>query len=432
MSIKGVFCLNTVIAFIFMFGLLVFVHEWGHLIFAKRAGMLAREFAIGFGPRIFSFVKNETLYTIRLLPIGGYVRVAGDDPEIIELKPGHHIAVELNDDGKVKNIIVNNKDKYPNAHAIEVDTVDLTHDLIIEGYDPDDMETKQRFDVDRKAFFIMDGMKTQIAPYDRQFASKTVGQRAMQLFAGPMMNFILAIIIFIIIGLVQGTPTERAVIGEVLPDSPAETGGLVAGDEIIEIDNKHVTTWLEFTEVIRENAKNAIELTVVRDGQQERLIVTPNEAVVEDETGKEMTVGQVGVLAAFEKSFIKTIVYGFNLTYETTKLIIINLVMLITGQVSIELLSGPVGIYEATDQIVQTGFTNYLMWTAMLSINLGIINLVPLPALDGGRLLFVGIEAVRGKPIDPQKEGFVHVIGFLLLMLLMLVVTWNDIQRLFL
>src|SRR5690625_1065441 len=177
------------------------------------------------------------------------------------------------------------------------------------------METKKRYEVDRKAFFVMDGMHTQIAPYDRQFASKTVGQCAMQLFAGPMMNFILAIIIFIIIGLVQGTPTERAVIGEVLPDSPAETGGLVAGDEIIEIDNKHVTTWLEFTEVIRENAKNAIELTVVRDGQQERLIVTPDEAVVEDETGKEMTVGQVGVLAAFEKSFIKTIVYGFNLTY---------------------------------------------------------------------------------------------------------------------
>lgn len=415
-----------------MFGLLVFVHEWGHLIFAKRSGMLAREFAIGFGPKIFSFVKNETLYTIRLLPIGGYVRVAGDDPEIIELKPGHHIALELNDEGKVKNIIVNNKDKYPNAQAIEVDKVDLTHDLIIEGFDPDDMETKKSFAVDRKAFFVMDGTKTQIAPYDRQFASKTVGQRAMQLFAGPMMNFILAIIIFIIIGLVQGTPTEKAVIGEVLPDSPAETGGLVAGDEIIEINDKHVSTWLEFTDVIRENANKAVHLTVARDGMEQRLIVTPNEAVIEDETGNELTIGQVGVLAAFEKSFVKTVVYGFNLTYETTKLIIVNLVMLITGQVSIELLSGPVGIYEATDQIVQTGFINYLMWTAMLSINLGIINLVPLPALDGGRLLFVGIEAVRGKPIDPQKEGFVHVIGFLLLMLLMLVVTWNDIQRLFL
>ncbi|HLR40586.1 MAG TPA: RIP metalloprotease RseP, partial [Virgibacillus sp.] len=134
----------------------------------------------------------------------------------------------------------------------------------------------------------------------------------------------------------------------------------------------------------------------------------------------------------FEKSFLKTFKYGFVQTYETTKLILTNLGMLITGQYSLDMLSGPVGIYDATDQVVQTGFMNFLMWTAMLSINLGIVNLVPLPALDGGRLLFVGIEAVRGKPIDPQKEGIVHFIGFALLMLLMLVVTWNDIQRLFL
>lgn len=432
MLIKGVFCLKTVIAFIFMFGLLVFVHEWGHLIFAKRSGMLAREFAIGFGPKVFSFVRNETLYTIRLLPIGGYVRVAGDDPEIIELKPGHHIGLQLNDEGKVKNIIVNNKEKYPNIDMIEVDKVDLTHDLFIEGYDPIDMETKKRYEVDRKAFFIMDGMKTQIAPYDRQFASKTVGQRAMQLFAGPMMNFILAIVMFMIIGFAQGVPTDKAKIGEVMPDSPAAEGGLLTGDEVIEIANKSVHDWISFTDVIRDNAKKDIELRVLRDGKEEALYITPLETVIQDETGEHIKIGQVGVLPAYEKSFIKTIVHGFNLTYETTKLIIVNLVMLVTGQVSIELLSGPVGIYDATDQIVQTGFINYLMWTAMLSINLGIINLVPLPALDGGRLLFVGIEAVRGKPIDPQKEGFVHVIGFLLLMLLMLVVTWNDIQRLFL
>src|SRR5699024_3438745 len=236
-----------------MVGLLVFVHEWGHLIFAKRAGMLAREFAIGFGPKIFSTVRNETLYTIRLLPIGGYVRVAGDDPEIIELKPGHHIALELNDGGKVKNIIVNNKDRYPNAHPIEVDTVDLTHELFIEGYDPIDMESKKRFEVDRKAFFVMDGIKTQIAPYDRQFASKTVGQRAMQLFAGPMMNFILAIVIFIIIGLVQGVPTDKAVIGEVQPDSPAKTAGLEAGDEVVQVNDTAVSTWMAFTEIIQQH-----------------------------------------------------------------------------------------------------------------------------------------------------------------------------------
>lgn len=429
---KGVFCLKTVIAFILMFGLLVSVHEWGHLIFAKRAGMLVREFAIGFGPKVFSFVKNETLYTIRLLPIGGYVRVAGDDPEIIELKPGHHIALELNDANKVKYIIVNNKDKHPNAETIEVDSVDLTHDLIIEGFNPEDMETKKRFNVDRKAFFLMDGMKTQIAPYDRQFASKTVGQRAMQLFAGPLMNFILAIILFIIIGLAQGVPTDKAILGDILPDSPAAQSGLESGDEILKINNKKVSGWIEFTDVIRANAENEVELIINRNNTTESLFLTPVKATVQTETGDEETIGQVGVLPAYEKSFIKTIVHGVDLTYKTTKLIIVNLVMLITGQVSIELLSGPVGIYDATNQIVQTGFINYLMWTAMLSINLGIINLVPLPALDGGRLLFVGIEAVRGKPIDPQKEGFVHVIGFLLLMLLMLVVTWNDIQRLFL
>ncbi len=192
---EGVFYLVTVIAFIFMFGLLVFVHEWGHLIFAKRAGMLAREFAIGFGPKIFAFTRNETLYTIRLLPIGGYVRVAGDDPEIIELRPGHHIGLEFNEEGKVNKIIVNNKDKHPNAHLIEVASADLTHELYIDGYELGNEERMQRFKVDRKAVFVMDEMETQIAPYDRQFQSKTVGQRAMQLFAGPMMNFILAIII---------------------------------------------------------------------------------------------------------------------------------------------------------------------------------------------------------------------------------------------
>lgn len=410
-----------------MFGLLVSVHEWGHLIFAKRAGMLAREFAIGFGPKIFSFTKNETLYTIRLLPIGGYVRVAGDDPEIIDLKPGHHIGLEFNEDGKVNKIIVNNKDKHPNAHLIEVEAIDLDHNLTIDGYNLGDESNLQRFSVDRKAFFLMDERETQIAPYDRQFASKTVGQRAMQLFAGPMMNFILAILIFVIIGLVQGVPADRALIGEVQPDSPAAEAGLESGDEVIQVEGSSITTWQEFTSIIQESPGKSVDIVVKRDSQTESMSVTPKEV-----TNGEVTIGQVGVTLAFEKSFLGTFKYGFLQTYETTKLILVNLFMLITGQLSIDMLSGPVGIYDVTDQVVQTGFMNYLMWTAMLSINLGIINLVPLPALDGGRLLFVGIEAVRGKPIDPQKEGIFHVIGFALLMLLMIVVTWNDIQRLFL
>lgn len=419
--------MTAIIAFILMFGLLVFVHEFGHLIFAKRAGMLVREFAIGFGPKIFSFYKNETTYTIRILPLGGYVRVAGEDPEIIELRPGHHIGLEFNDKGEVQKIIVNNKSKHPNARIIEVEHVDLDHDLIIEGYELDNYVEKLSFPVNEKALFVMDEQETQIAPYDRQFASKTVGQRAMQLFAGPMMNILLAAVLFVLLGVIQGVPAERAIIGSTEPGSPAEESGILAGDEVVEIDGEQINTWERFTEIISQSPEEELELTIKRDEELTQITVTP--AVIESEGH---TFGQLGVRLSFEKSIPKSLVYGFQQTYEITRLILTNLAMLITGQFSIDMLGGPVMIYDVTDQAVKLGFETLLMWTAMLSVNLGIINLIPLPALDGGRLLFVGIEAIRGKPVDPQMEGLVHFIGFALLMLLMIIVTWNDIQRLFL
>ncbi|MFD2628418.1 RIP metalloprotease RseP [Oceanobacillus kapialis] len=423
--------MTTVIAFIFMFGLLVFIHEWGHLIFAKRAGMLAREFAIGFGPKIFAFTRNETVYTIRLLPVGGYVRVAGEDPEIIELKPGYHVGLEFNEEGKVNRIIVNNKSKHPHARVVEIEYADLDHRLVIEGYEPDDHDERLRFEVDPKAFFVMDERETQIAPYDRQFASKSVGKRAMQLFAGPMMNFILAMVIFFILGIIQGAPVDEAQMGTILEDKPAAQAGIQENDEIIRIGDTPVATWEEFTTIVRGNPGQELNVVVQRDGEQVPLTVTPDAVEVEGVEGPE-TIGQIGVHQAYEKSLFGTLKYGVVQTFDTTKLILTNLGMLITGQVPIDMLSGPVGIYDATDQVVQTGFMNFLLWTAILSINLGIVNLVPLPALDGGRLLFVGIEAVRGKPIAPEKEGIFHFVGFALLMLLMIVVTWNDIQRLFL
>ncbi|GGH69709.1 zinc metalloprotease [Compostibacillus humi] len=424
--------MTTIIAFILMFGLLVFVHEWGHMIFAKRAGMLVREFAIGFGPKIFSFIKNETLYTIRLIPAGGYVRVAGDDPEIIELKPGHLVGLEFNEKGLVSKIVVNNKSKHPNARIVEVEKADLDHQLIIHGYEPDSEEELLRFNVDREAFFVMDEKETQIAPYDRQFASKTPGQKAMQLFAGPMMNFILAIILFIIIGIVQGVPVEEAKMGEIIANSPAEEAGFQTNDEVIRIGDQPISSWSEFTAIVRENPGEELTMAVLRNGEEIELNVTPNEAEAMNEKGEPIRIGQIGVYQAMEKSVIGALKNGFSQTYEITRLVLTNLGMLITGQVPIDVLSGPVGIYDTTDQVVQTGFMNFLLWTAMLSVNLGIINLVPLPALDGGRLLFVGIEKLRGKPVPPEKEGIFHFIGFALLMLLMIVVTWNDIQRLFL
>lgn len=418
--------MNTIIAFILMFGLLVFVHEFGHFIFAKRSGMLVREFAIGFGPKIFSIKKSETLYTIRILPMGGYVRVAGEDPEIIDLKPGQHIGLTFNREGQVDQIIINNKDKYPTAQVIEVERADLNHDLTIEGFDVGEEKLKV-FHVAPEANYVMNEVETQIAPFDRQFASKTKKERAMQLFAGPLFNFILTFVIFILLGAAQGIPVEEARMGDIQIDSPADEAGFVSGDQIVQIEGVPITTWQEFQELVRENPDQELTMIVNRSGVEEQITVVPRTVDLNGEP-----VGQIGVTQYLEKSLLKAIPYSVTETYEAGKMILQSLGMLITGQFSIEVLSGPVGIYDATDQVVQAGFWYFLTWTALLSVNLGIINLLPLPALDGGRLLFIGIEAIRKKPISPEKEGLVHFVGFALLMLLMIIVTWNDIQRLFL
>ena len=210
--------MNTVIAFIIIFGALVFFHELGHLIFAKRAGILCREFAIGFGPKILSFKRDETVYTIRLLPLGGFVRMAGEDPEMIDVKPGQVIGLLFNNDEKVEKVIINNKEQYPDARVIEVEHADLEHEMVIKGYESEDEERLHTFRVAEESYFIDDGDEVQIAPYSRQFASKTLGQRAMAIFAGPLMNFVLAFVIFVVLGISQGYAVDKPVLGELTKD----------------------------------------------------------------------------------------------------------------------------------------------------------------------------------------------------------------------
>lgn len=419
--------MSTVIAFIVIFGALVFFHELGHLIFAKRAGILCREFAIGFGPKIFSFKKDETTYTIRLLPIGGFVRMAGEDPEMVEIKPGHRIGLILDGQEKVTKIILNNKEKFPQARIVEVEAADIERDLIIKGYADGEEDKIQTFLINRDAVLVEDGNETQIAPYDRQFASKTLGQRTMAIFAGPMMNFVLAFFIFIIIALLQGVPSEEPMLGKLTPDGAAQKAGLQEGDIVHSIDGSEITSWIDVVEIIRKNPNNELQFIVERDGKTEELSVTPKQQVVEGEK-----MGLIGVYSPVEKNPLKSVVYGFEETYGWTIEIFKMLGKLVTGQFSIDALSGPVGIYVSTDTVAKSGIYYLMKWAGILSINLGIMNLLPIPALDGGRLMFFAVEAVRGKPIDRQKEGIVHFIGFALLMLLMLVVTWNDIQRFFL
>lgn len=417
--------MNTVIAFVLIFGALVFFHELGHLIFAKRAGILCREFAIGFGPKVFSFKKNETVYTIRLLPIGGFVRMAGEDPEVIEVKAGYYVGLLFDDNGHVNKIILNNKDKYPEAKVIEVEHADLEHEMFITGYEQGE-ETLERFEVSKTSFFVVDGEEIQIAPYDRQFSSKTLRQRTLAIVAGPLMNFLLAFVVLFALGFIQGAPINEPVLGELTPDGSALEAGLKEGDIVKSISGQPVDEWTDVVQIVRENPGKELSFVIDRNGETFKYAVTPEPRKVGDET-----IGLIGVYSPVEKTMLSSIKFGAVETFQWTKEILLSIGKLITGQFSIDMLSGPVGIYDMTGKIAQTGITNLLNWTALLSINLGIMNLLPIPALDGGRLLFLAIEAVRGKPIDRQKEGIVHFIGFALLMLLMLVVTWNDIQRFF-
>jgi regulator of sigma E protease len=419
--------LSTVIAFIVIFGALVFFHEWGHFFFAKRAGILCREFAIGFGPKVFSHKKGETTYNIRLLPIGGYVRMAGEDPEVVEIKPGYRIGLLFDKENKVTKLILNNKEKYPNCRIVEVEQADIEKDLFIKGFPEDDPDNMETFAVLPTAVIVENGAETQIAPIDRQFGSKTLAQRTMTIFAGPLMNFVLAFVVFIIIALLQGVPTNDPKLGEITPDGAAKAAGLQQGDIVQSINGSEISSWADVVELIRKNPNKKLDFTINRAGKDIEIAVTPLEKKVEGEK-----IGLIGVYSPVEKSPVQAVKSGFQETYFWTKQIFVSLEKLVTGQFSINMLSGPVGIYASTDAVAKSGIYYLMKWAGVLSINLGIMNLLPIPALDGGRLMFFAIEGLRGKPIDKQKEGMVHFIGFALLMLLMLVVTWNDIQRFFL
>ncbi|MFC4320147.1 RIP metalloprotease RseP [Litchfieldia salsa] len=419
--------METVIAFIVIFGALVFFHELGHLILAKRAGILCREFAIGFGPKVFSFKRQETVYTIRLLPLGGFVRMAGEDPEMIDVKPGYNVGLLFDSRGNANKIIINNKDKYPDARIIEVESADLEHEMYLSGYEAGNEEVLQHFKISDEAYFVVDQQETQIAPYNRQFASKTLSQRTLAIAAGPFMNFVLAFFVFIVIGLLQGTPVNEPKLGKLTEDGAAIESGLKEGDIVQEIEGQGVNTWQDIVTIIRENPETELDFTVKRETEVLDVAVTPKTQQLGDET-----IGIIGVYGPVEKSVVASVKSGFTETYLWTKEILFGLGKLITGQFSIDMLSGPVGIYVSTDTVAQSGIYYLMKWAAILSINLGIVNLLPIPALDGGRLMFFALEAVRGKPIDRHKEGMVHFVGFALLMLLMLVVTWNDIQKFFL
>ncbi|TXK81940.1 RIP metalloprotease RseP [Paenibacillus sp. N3.4] len=403
---------------ILMFFVLVSIHEWGHFYFAKRAGILVREFAIGFGPKIFSYKKGETRYTLRLLPIGGFVRMAGEDPEIVQVNPGQTVAIKLNKKNEVTSLYLDQLDRRSNVIMGVVEHIDLERALQL-SLDVDG--EKVTYPVDPQAMMVAKGAETQIAPYDRQFGSKTVGKRAIAIVMGPVMNFLLAIVLFLIVVIMSGVFTNVK-LDSVLAGKAGEKAGLLKGDIIMSIDNQPIGDDREkLVTSIQSSAGKPMTWVVNRAGNPVTLQVTP-----EMESGA----GKLGVVISGDRrtaSFKEVLTGTYDQVVGTTIGIVTGLQKLVFLQFKLDDLGGPVRTAQVSAEFAKLGMASLISWTATLSLYLGIFNLLPIPALDGSRLLFMGLEALRGKPIDPNRESMVHFVGFALLMLLMVAVTYNDI-----
>ncbi|MCP1426159.1 regulator of sigma E protease [Paenibacillus xylanexedens] len=417
--------IQVVFLTVLMFFVIVTVHEWGHYYFAKRAGILVREFAIGFGPKLFSYKRNETQFTLRLLPFGGYARMAGEDPELVEIQEGQTIAVRSADD-QVKMIYLDQLDNRKNVIRGEVISIDMERALKLQL----DVDGEiQEYRIHPQAMLVSRGKQTQIAPKDRQFGSKTVGQRALAIFAGPLMNFILAFVLFAVYAQMAGVPVENPknlVIGEVVEGGAADEANLQKGDIIETINGTAIgTDSQKMVSMIADSKDKPMEWTLRRGSDTFNITITPR-AVEGQEGGK---VGIVPTLPTRSVGFVETFKVSGVAMVDTTKIIFEGFKHLI-NQFNMDDIGGPVRTFEVTGQIAKQGIEQLTRWAAILSLYLGIFNLLPIPALDGSRLVFLGIEALRGRPVDPNREGMVHFIGFAMLFVLMLAVTYNDILRL--
>ncbi len=420
--------MKSVLVFLIVFSVVVVIHELGHFYFAKRAGILVREFAIGMGPKLFSHQgKDGTTYTIRWLPMGGYVRMAGYE-EDDELKAGMQVGLLLDEAGTVIKINTSHKVQLTNAIPLEVSQNDLVDALTITGFVNGDESQTVTYPVHHDAMIIEeDGTEVRIAPRDVQFQSASLWQRMLTNFAGPMNNFILAVFLFIIMAFVSGgvEDTNSTVIGRVAEDGVAAEVGLKSGDEILAINQTEMENWLQVAQTIQQNPEKELTLEIKRGNQTQTITATP--AAVKDGNQE---IGQLGIGVSFKTGFWDKLIGGAKNSVAMFFQVVDELRSMVTN-FSLDKLGGPVAIFQMSSQAASQGTTTVIFLMAMISVNLGIINLLPIPGLDGGKLLLNIIEGVRGKPLSQEKEGIITLVGFGLLMLLMILVTWNDIQRFF-
>lgn len=335
--------MQTLIASIIVFGLIIFVHELGHYIAARLSGIKVLELALGFGPRLIGWSRGGTDYSLRIIPFGGFCRMLGEDPS------------EKDDPGN--------------------------------------------------------------------FTEKPLLSRIAVVVAGPLMNFVLALLLlFSVYFFFVGVPiTDSTGIGNVVPGHPAAEAGLQAGDQLIAIDGVNVSNWNDVVSLIEDKEGRQVELAFIRDGKQNVISITP----IAEET-PEGTRGVIGITPRVEK-----FVFGgaINSSFQYISFVLVATYQTLTGKVPLEVV-GPVGIISFVGQAANNGIVSLMLLTALISFSLCIMNLLPIPALDGGRLLFLLIEGIRRRPLDPEKEGFIHMIGFAILIILILLITYNDLIRL--
>ncbi|HGA1472925.1 TPA: RIP metalloprotease RseP, partial [Streptococcus suis] len=409
--------MKGILAFIFIFGVIVVVHEFGHFYFAKKAGILVREFAIGMGPKIFAHTgKDGTLYTIRILPLGGYVRMAGWGEDKTEIKTGSPASLSLNEAGVVTRINLSGKQLDSLSLPMNVTSFDFEEKLEITGLV---LEESKTYKVDHDATIVEeDGTEVRIAPLDVQYQNATVWGRLMTNFAGPMNNFILGILVFILLFFMQGgvaNPSSNAV--SITEGGALQAAGVVTGDKILSVNGNTTDSYTEVATIISKAATDAttapsFDLVVEHDGKNRHVSVT-----AEQVDGAY----RIGISPILKTGFVDKIVGGFQEAGATALRVVTALKNLIAN-FDVKQLGGPVAIYKVSSQAAEFGLVSVLGLMAALSINLGIFNLIPIPALDGGKIVMNILEAIRRKPLKPETESYITLAGVAVMVVLMIVV----------
>ncbi|HEW5897912.1 TPA: RIP metalloprotease RseP [Streptococcus pneumoniae] len=414
-----------ILTFILVFGIIVVVHEFGHFYFAKKSGILVREFAIGMGPKIFAHIgKDGTAYTIRILPLGGYVRMAGWGDDTTEIKTGTPVSLTLADDGKVKRINLSGKKLDQTALPMQVTQFDFEDKLFIKGLV---LEEEKTFAVDHDATVVeADGTEVRIAPLDVQYQNATIWGKLITNFAGPMNNFILGVVVFWVLIFMQGgvrdVDTNQF---HIMPQGALAKVGVPETAQITKIGSHEVSNWESLIQAVETETKDktapTLDVTISEKGSDKQVTVTP-----EDSQGRYL----LGVQPGVKSDFLSMFVGGFT-TAADSALRILSALKNLIFQPDLNKLGGPVAIFKASSAAAKNGIENILYFLAMISINIGIFNLIPIPALDGGKIVLNILEAIRRKPLKQEIETYVTLAGVVIMVVLMIAVTWNDIMRLF-